>query len=287
VSDISQGEGWWQASDHKWYPPEQHPDFRPPPQPATPAPTPEPPAPAVSPPAPPEPTSNAKWIVAGVLAVVVVGVAAFLLFGRDDDKNDRVAITSATSSSSSSTSSSSTDASSSSLLSEAELQARMLSAAELGSTFTDGTFTVDSTSPTLCGQDNLNAQVPPVIDLGSQATDAATKAFFREELSVYKDSPTAAQAFALGTQGFSCTQGTTPNGQTFTLSPARDISSNLGERDAVAIDYQIGTAAGVLIAVQVDARIISFQFEAPSSVDRSTLPDALTLARRGLAKLKR
>ncbi|MEY2451119.1 MAG: hypothetical protein QOD92_693, partial [Acidimicrobiaceae bacterium] len=25
MSDISQGEGWWQASDHKWYPPEQHP----------------------------------------------------------------------------------------------------------------------------------------------------------------------------------------------------------------------------------------------------------------------
>jgi hypothetical protein len=26
VSDVSQGPGWWQASDEKWYPPEQHPD---------------------------------------------------------------------------------------------------------------------------------------------------------------------------------------------------------------------------------------------------------------------
>jgi hypothetical protein len=24
--------GWWQASDSKWYPPEQHPDYRPPPR---------------------------------------------------------------------------------------------------------------------------------------------------------------------------------------------------------------------------------------------------------------
>jgi hypothetical protein len=27
MSDMSQGEGWWQASDGKWYPPETHPNF--------------------------------------------------------------------------------------------------------------------------------------------------------------------------------------------------------------------------------------------------------------------
>jgi hypothetical protein len=26
VSDTSQGQGWWQASDLKWYPPEAHPN---------------------------------------------------------------------------------------------------------------------------------------------------------------------------------------------------------------------------------------------------------------------
>jgi hypothetical protein len=30
VSDTSQGQGWWQASDEKWYPPEQHPGAEPP-----------------------------------------------------------------------------------------------------------------------------------------------------------------------------------------------------------------------------------------------------------------
>jgi hypothetical protein len=36
MSDQSQGEGWWQASDGKWYPPHLHPSYRPPaaPQPA-------------------------------------------------------------------------------------------------------------------------------------------------------------------------------------------------------------------------------------------------------------
>jgi len=27
MSDVSQGAGWWRASDGKWYPPESHPDY--------------------------------------------------------------------------------------------------------------------------------------------------------------------------------------------------------------------------------------------------------------------
>jgi hypothetical protein len=34
VSDASQGPGWWQASDGKWYPPEQAPGYQPPGAPA-------------------------------------------------------------------------------------------------------------------------------------------------------------------------------------------------------------------------------------------------------------
>jgi hypothetical protein len=41
MSDFSQGAGWWQASDGKWYAPELHPNFRPPPPP-NPAPPPPP-----------------------------------------------------------------------------------------------------------------------------------------------------------------------------------------------------------------------------------------------------
>lgn len=38
MSDVQQGPGWWQASDGRWYPPEQHPNYRPP----MPAPSPPP-----------------------------------------------------------------------------------------------------------------------------------------------------------------------------------------------------------------------------------------------------
>jgi uncharacterized protein DUF4389 len=30
MSDVSQGPGWWIASDGRWYPPEQHPNYQPP-----------------------------------------------------------------------------------------------------------------------------------------------------------------------------------------------------------------------------------------------------------------
>jgi hypothetical protein len=38
MSDISQGPGWWQAADLKWYPPELHADYVPPPPPPLPPP---------------------------------------------------------------------------------------------------------------------------------------------------------------------------------------------------------------------------------------------------------
>lgn len=36
MSDVSQGPGWWQASDGKWYPPHQQPGYQPPPPPGKP-----------------------------------------------------------------------------------------------------------------------------------------------------------------------------------------------------------------------------------------------------------
>jgi hypothetical protein len=89
MSDAPQGSGWWQASDGRFYPPEQHPDARPT-QPVTPVPPPPQqswvaPAPAAqatwgqAPQQQPAPKGNkgVVWLVAGVAALVVllIGVA--------------------------------------------------------------------------------------------------------------------------------------------------------------------------------------------------------------------
>lgn len=103
MSDASQGPGWWQASDGKWYPPEQHPDHvgaaappptQPPTQPFAALPTqppyaPPPTQPPYAAPAPPPPGApgggrRAPLLVAiGAVAVVVIGAVAFLAFRGD------------------------------------------------------------------------------------------------------------------------------------------------------------------------------------------------------------
>lgn len=55
MSDTSQGDGWWMASNGKWYPPETHPDYEPPPPPPPPPPAPPPPQAPPPPAAPPPP----------------------------------------------------------------------------------------------------------------------------------------------------------------------------------------------------------------------------------------
>lgn len=93
MSDSTQGPGWWQASDGKWYPPESHPDAAPhvPPPPAAPM---IPPAHAPSPQIATSPVPNdprkpwwRRWwaIALGVLILLFV-IAA--IASPDDDEAD-------------------------------------------------------------------------------------------------------------------------------------------------------------------------------------------------------
>ncbi len=74
MSEVSQGPGWWQASDLKWYPPELHADYVAPPPPATP--TLPPPSPQVPPSQPP---AAAKGL-SGQRKIVVLAGLALLAF---------------------------------------------------------------------------------------------------------------------------------------------------------------------------------------------------------------
>jgi hypothetical protein len=100
MSDEAQGPGWWQDSDEKWYPPEQHPDAvptadLPPPPPSSPPPPPSPSPSLPPPPAGPPPIdvdpgpSRPRWVpwVAGgaALVLVIAVVAAIVAGGSGDD----------------------------------------------------------------------------------------------------------------------------------------------------------------------------------------------------------
>ncbi len=79
MSNVSQGQGWWQASDGKWYPPEQHPDSQLPSPPHVAAGSPQPPAGAVSSPGASRPAFSfdiKRWSQADR----ITGIATLVLF---------------------------------------------------------------------------------------------------------------------------------------------------------------------------------------------------------------
>jgi len=92
MSDVSQGPGWWQASDGKWYAPEQAPGYVPPPPPppmAAPAPDPSLAAPE------PKKSHRGRWIAVGVVAVIVIIIIVASSSKKSNDNNATTASTAA------------------------------------------------------------------------------------------------------------------------------------------------------------------------------------------------
>jgi hypothetical protein len=74
MSDVPQGPGWWQASDLKWYPPQESSDYL--------ATLPSPPgqlspSPATQPSVATKSTSGAVWFVLGGLTLLAIGAAVY------------------------------------------------------------------------------------------------------------------------------------------------------------------------------------------------------------------
>jgi hypothetical protein len=316
MSDATQGEGWWQASDGKWYPPEQHPGFDagatqpieatppptaampiapPPPAPGGPPIGPPPGAPVGPPPgAPGAGSNNTKWIIGGVVAVAVIAIAAFLLLGGDDKKQNVAAASSSSSSKSSSSSSkssssssSSKSSSSSSSLSTSDLQARMLNASDIGPDFSDDTFVVD-TGPTNCGQPNARESIPPKGEVGSAASSGV--ASFQEDAVAFSSSADAQKVLDLilsQTDSSKCPSPTVQGGEPVVFSQPIDRSSEVTTKveKIFEIDFQTPEAQGQFFVVKDGVAIVTFTFAAQQGTDPSQLPNAMDLVNKGLAKI--
>ena len=319
MSDATQGEGWWQASDGKWYPPQEHPDFQsgatqpigatPPPTAAMPPvpPSAAPAGPPIGPPpgapvgpppgAPGSGSNNTKWIIGGVVAAVVIAIAAFLLLGGDDKKTNVAATSSSSASSSSSKSSSSSSksssssskssSSSSSSLSASDLQARMLKASDIGSDFIDEKFVVD-TGPTNCGQPNARESIPPKGEVGSTA--ASGVAAFQEDAAAFSTSDDAQKVLDLilsQTDSSTCPSPTIQGGEPVAFSQPIDRSAQVTTpvEKIFEIDFQTPESQGQFFVVKDGVAIVTFTFNAQQGTDPSQLPNAMDLVNKGLKKI--
>ena len=273
MSDTSQGEGWWQASDGKWYPPEQHPDVR---QPA----------------GPPGGSSNKMWIIpVAVIGAVAIAVIAFLLLRNDDSDNNVATATdksdqSSDDTSSSSKSSSSKSSSSAEFVDPKGVEDRLLTASDIGSQFTDEAFTpsTDTTDP--CGNPNSRTVVPPTKDVGSTAAEESSGKVFQEEVLFHKNAADNRKAFAVGLKTFqTCSEGTVVDSgstESFTASPPEDVSDEVGVSQAFESTAEVGDTTLISVGVRLDNCIVSFAFQYPTSAGESGKPDATGIAKEGI-----
>ena len=316
----TQGEGWWQASDGQWYPPEQHPGAQAPaapqdptaampapfgPPPVGPPPTGAPMGPPIGPPAgppmgpppggpAPAGDNNAKYIIGGVVAVAIIAIAAFLLLGGDDKK--KVVATGSSSSSSAppkstttttkpkATTTTTTKPSTSSGLNADQLQSRMLKGSDIAADFSDGTFTLD-TDPTNCGDTNLNQQVPPLVDVGSTSSNGT--ASFQEEVKILKSPADAQKVVDILKAQTTCPNPTIPGGEPVTFTAPSDVSSKLTTPEELAfeVDFQLTDAQGQIFVIKDGPVVAIFTFGVPQGFDTSQLPVAIDVVNKGLEKI--
>ena len=255
---------------------------------------------------PPPGSSNAKWfIIAGIGAVILI-IAAFLLFRGDDNKSNVAASesssqsantdnTDATSSSSKSSKSSSKSSSSSSSAGKETVdpntvEQKLLKAKDIGSEFTDETFTPSTQTTDPCGNPNARAQVPPTKDVGSTATEASQNLFFEEEVDFYKNANDTKKAFDIAVNSLkTCSQGTLTDSSgstsSFDVSDVKDVSKELDVTKAVEFTVTAGDTTVIEVGARLDNCIATFTFAFPTSAGQSAVPDEIGISKDGIDRL--
>lgn len=177
-------------------------------------------------------------------------------------------------------------------LTQQQAQDALLSAADLGSAFSQ-TSSDDSPSPLPCTPNDppLDTQVPPQVKALTSFSNADGSALLQEEIDGYKDVATTQRALTIGERGLSCKTATIPSGNgtlTVQLTGPADLTDQLSVKVDKVEGWQVASPKVelVLIAAQVGQQIVALTFTAAKGVDTSTLPKTQTLVEKALANVK-
>jgi hypothetical protein len=228
-----------------------------------------------------------------VIAAVAVGVIAFLLLRGNDDDNNVATATDRSDQSSDKTDSKSSSSKPSSTSAEfvdpVGVEDRLLTASDVGSEFTDETFTPSTQTTDLCGNPNARSVVPSTKDVGSAASEASRNLYFEQEVAFHKNAADNRKAFDVGLNSLrSCTEGTLSDSgstQSFTISNPEDVSSDVGVSQAVQAEVQAGDVTVITVGVRLDNCIVLFTYQFPTSDGESARPDATGIAKDGIDRL--
>lgn len=184
-------------------------------------------------------------------------------------------------------SSSSSAAPTSGGLTEAQAQAALLTATEVGGGFAQ-TQSSDSDDPLPCTPTDppLSQQFPPAVKVQADFGGASGNALFSEEIETFADADTVAQVIAAGEQGLACGTATVGGAQVKIDGPTEltsQISVPVDKAEAWSLTSSALNAS--LVIAQIGPQLAVFSFGAAPSVDTTKLPDPPTLITTGLRKI--
>jgi len=177
-------------------------------------------------------------------------------------------------------------------LTEAQVQASLLTASDIAAGFTDGTYTKsDKSQPCApAGSPSFRARTSPKIDVGARLVHATPQAALDEQIFVYSDAAAAQQALSVGKNGLNCASGTVyytdGTRAPITISQAADVSADLGVDSGVAWQLRNKDVKGTQVAVALGPLVLTLSFAAAAGTDTTSLPDAITVARAAIAKIR-
>jgi hypothetical protein len=160
----------------------------------------------------------------------------------------------------------------------------MLTAADIGPDFVDGTFTPDNGS-TACGAPSPKATVGPTTDIGSAASNGV--ASFEEEGLVFRSPDDAQLVLDQTKEDTQCTSPTVRGGEPVAFSSPIDVTSSITTpvEAAFEIDFQTTEAQGQLFIIKDGVAIVTFVFVTQQGADTSRLPTAISLVNKGIDRI--
>jgi hypothetical protein len=177
-------------------------------------------------------------------------------------------------------------------LTQQQAQDALLSAADLGSTFSEQPSD-DSPSPLPCRPNDppIDEQIPPQVKALASFANSAGTALLEEEIDGYKDVATTQHVLSLGEDGLSCKSATIAAGNRtikVKLNGPVDLTSQLKVKADKVDGWQVagGGEQLVLIAAQLGTQLVIMTFTAAKNLDTSSLPNTQAIVEKALEKVE-
>ena len=175
-------------------------------------------------------------------------------------------------------------------ITKAEASAALLTPAEVGTNFSSAQFRPSSDAlPCTPNDPPLEQQVPATLGVGSAVIANSQQAAMSEDLRFYPDIATAQHVLTLASKGLDCAQGKlniTGTPETVTFGKQLDVSADVGADKALAVQATSAQYDIVLVGCQMGRVLVLFSFLRTKTSSTSALPNPITVAAKGVAKIK-